>query len=97
LLSFILGQIVKEKARFFQLQRHQQPDLISIKVSELDDRVSLPFFSSWCWFVTRILQAKDHDIYDTAPFLRSKLFAANGYKVVDGVIEKRFRTNDNVL
>ncbi|OCH90248.1 MCM-domain-containing protein [Obba rivulosa] len=72
LLSYILGQIVKEKARFYQLQRHQQPELISVKVSELDER------------------AKEHDIYDTTPFLRSKLFAANGYKLNDGVIEKTF-------
>ncbi|EMD37775.1 hypothetical protein CERSUDRAFT_105677 [Gelatoporia subvermispora B] len=72
LLSYILGQIVKEKARFFQLQRHQQPEFITIKVSELDER------------------AKEHDIFDTAPFMRSKLFAANGYRLNNGVIEKRF-------
>lgn len=35
----MLGQIVKEKARFYQLQRHQQPDVISVKTSELDERV----------------------------------------------------------
>ena len=39
LLAFVLGQIVKEKARFYQLQRHQQPDVISVKTSELDERV----------------------------------------------------------
>ena len=39
LLSFLLGQIVKEKARFFQLQRHQQPELVTVNVSELDERV----------------------------------------------------------
>jgi hypothetical protein len=39
LLSFLLGQIVKEKARFFQLQRHQQPELVSVNTSELDERV----------------------------------------------------------
>lgn len=39
LLAFILGQLVKEKARFHQLQRHEQPDLIAIKVSELEERV----------------------------------------------------------
>ncbi|KAI0093138.1 MCM-domain-containing protein [Irpex rosettiformis] len=37
-------------------------------------------------------RAKGHDIFDTAPFLRSKLFATNGYTVADGVIEKVFRT-----
>jgi len=72
LLAFILGQLVKEKARFYQLQRHQQPELITVKVSELDER------------------AKEHDIYDTSPFLRSRMFAANGYKLNDGVIEKTF-------
>lgn len=77
LLSFLLGQIVKEKVRLFQVQRHQQPDAVTVKVSELDER------------------AKEHDIYDTAPFLRSKLFAANGYKLKDdGVIEKTFRRGD---
>jgi DNA replication licensing factor MCM2 len=39
LLAFLLGQIVKEKARFFQLQRHQQPELVSVNTSELDERV----------------------------------------------------------
>ncbi|TFY52184.1 hypothetical protein EVJ58_g10153 [Rhodofomes roseus] len=72
LLAFLLGQIVKEKARFYQLQRHQQPDVISIKASELDER------------------AKEHDIFDTTPFLRSRLFAANGYKLKDDTIEKSF-------
>ncbi|RDX48006.1 MCM-domain-containing protein [Lentinus brumalis] len=76
LLAFILGQIVKEKARFYQLQRYQQPDSITIKVSELEER------------------AKEHDIYDTSAFLRSKLFAANGYKLKDGVIEKTFKRGD---
>jgi DNA replication licensing factor MCM2 len=42
LLSFLLGQIVKEKARFFQLQRHQQPELVTVKISELDERVRDP-------------------------------------------------------
>ncbi|KAG2059046.1 MCM-domain-containing protein [Suillus hirtellus] len=72
LLAFLLGQIVKEKARFHQLQKHEQPELITVKMSELDER------------------AKEHDIYDTSTFLRSKLFAANGYKLKDQVIEKRF-------
>ncbi|KAI0915775.1 MCM DNA helicase complex subunit [Taiwanofungus camphoratus] len=72
LLAFLLGHIVKEKARFYQLQRHQQPELISVKVSELDER------------------AKEHDIFDTSPFLRSKLFATNGYRLKDDVIEKSF-------
>ena len=44
LLAFLLGQIVKEKARFHQLQRHEQPELISVKLAELDERVSVIFF-----------------------------------------------------
>lgn len=40
-------------------------------------------------------QAKEHDIFDLTPFLRSKLFAANGYKLKEGdVIEKRFTHTD---
>jgi len=77
LLSFLLGQLVKDKARFYQLQRHQQPELVSIKVSELDER------------------AKEHDIFDTSSFLRSKLFSTNGFKLNDDVIEKRFRRDQD--
>ena len=33
---------MKEKARFFQLQRHQQPELVTVKISELDERVRDP-------------------------------------------------------
>ncbi|KAI0745092.1 MCM-domain-containing protein [Earliella scabrosa] len=78
LLAFLLGQIVKEKARFYQLQHYQQPESITVKVSELDER------------------AKEHDIYDTSPFLRSKLFAANGYKLKEGTIEKTFKRADEM-
>ncbi|KAI0812657.1 MCM-domain-containing protein [Irpex lacteus] len=74
LLAFLLGQIVKDKVRLYQLQKRDQPASVTVKVTELDE------------------QAKEHDIFDTAPFLRSKLFATNGYKVADGVIEKVFRT-----
>ncbi|KAF8210367.1 DNA replication licensing factor cdc19 [Mycena galopus ATCC 62051] len=73
LLAFLLGGLVKDKARLHQLQRHEQPDLVTVKLSELEGR------------------AKDHDIFDIAPFLRSKLFSTNGYKVNEGLIEKRFQ------
>ena len=87
-MAFLLGQIVKEKARFYQLQRHEQPELITVKLPELDERVSgiFPMMRSQL----TVFQAKEHDIYDTSTFLRSKLFAANGYKLKDQVIEKRF-------
>ncbi|KAF7376225.1 DNA helicase [Mycena sanguinolenta] len=73
LLAFLLGGLVKDKARLHQLQRHEQPELVTVKLSELEGR------------------AKGHDIFDIAPFLRSKLFSTNGYKVNEGVIEKRFQ------
>lgn len=36
-------------------------------------------------------QAKEHEIYDATPFLRSRLFTANGYTLNGDVIEKRFK------
>ena len=39
LLAFLLGQLVKDKAWFYQLQRSHQPELITIKISELEERV----------------------------------------------------------
>ncbi|KZS89020.1 MCM-domain-containing protein [Sistotremastrum niveocremeum HHB9708] len=76
LLAFLLGQLVKDKVRMYQAQRYEQPERVSVKVSELDER------------------AKEHDIYDTAPFLKSKLFATNGYKLYEDVIEKTFRVTN---
>ncbi|THH19967.1 hypothetical protein EW146_g1327 [Bondarzewia mesenterica] len=73
LLAFLLGGIVKDKARYHQLQRHEQPELVTVKVSELEER------------------AKEHDIFDMAPFLRSRLFSTNGYILNGDVIEKKFR------
>ncbi|KAJ3748829.1 MCM-domain-containing protein [Lentinula detonsa] len=75
LLSFLLGNIVKEKARFHMLQRHEQPELIEVKIKELEER------------------AKEHEIYDISSFLHSKLFSANGYKLKDESIEKKFRVD----
>jgi DNA replication licensing factor MCM2 len=43
LLAFVLGGLIKEKARFHQLQRFEQPELVTVKVSELDERVSSYF------------------------------------------------------
>lgn len=37
------------------------------------------------------VQAKEHEIYDTAPFFQCRLFAANGYTLNADVIEKRFK------
>ncbi|KZV78893.1 MCM-domain-containing protein [Exidia glandulosa HHB12029] len=35
-------------------------------------------------------RAKDHEIFDTTPFLKSRLFTTNGYTLNDGVIRKEF-------
>ena len=40
-MAFILGQLVKEKARLYQLQRFEHPELVTIKVSELEERVRI--------------------------------------------------------
>lgn len=72
LLAFLLGGMVKDQARLYQLRRHEQPEKVTIKVSELEER------------------AKGHDIFDITPFLRSKLFTTNGYKLKANIIEKEF-------
>ncbi|XP_006461167.1 hypothetical protein AGABI2DRAFT_204733 [Agaricus bisporus var. bisporus H97] len=72
LLAFLLGGLIKDRARYLQLTTSSQPELVSVKLSELEER------------------AKEHDIYDITPFLRSKVFSNNGYKVRDNVVEKRF-------
>lgn len=38
-------------------------------------------------------QARERDIYDTAPFLHSKLFEKNGYRLNGEIIEKRFHND----
>lgn len=38
----------------------------------------------------RGFQAKSHDIFDITPFLRSRLFTTNGYKLKENIIEKEF-------
>ncbi len=39
LLAFLLGNLVKEKARYHMLQRHEQPESIVVKLKELEARV----------------------------------------------------------
>jgi DNA replication licensing factor MCM2 len=38
-----------------------------------------------------LTQAKEHEIYDTSPFLQSRLFTANGYTLDGDVIKKHFK------
>jgi DNA replication licensing factor MCM2 len=66
LLAFLLGQIVKEKAQLHWHQRGANPDQVTVRVAQLEQR------------------AKEVEVFDVGPFLRSKLFATNGYKFVPG-------------
>lgn len=43
LLAFLLGQLVKDKARFHQLRRYEQPELVTVKIPELEERVRVLF------------------------------------------------------
>ena len=36
----MLGGLVKDKARLYQVQRHEQPEKVTVKLSELEERVS---------------------------------------------------------
>lgn len=46
------------------------------------------------WFLSLISeQARERDIYDPGPFLHSKLFERNGYKLNGEIIEKRFHND----
>ena len=83
--------MVKEKARLYQYQRYSQPDLVTVKVADLEERVSQVRHMHEASVTERDLeQARERDIYDMAPFLHSKLFERNGYKLNGEVIEKRF-------
>ncbi|OCF57773.1 minichromosome maintenance protein 2 [Kwoniella mangroviensis CBS 10435] len=77
LLSFLLGQIVKELSQQYRLQRGTDLEKVQIKLNQLEKR------------------AKELEIYDVGPFLKSQLFRTNGYKLIDSegqgkVIEKVF-------
>ena len=37
-----------------------------------------------------IAQAKEHEIFDTTPFMKSRLFSTNGYILADGIIPEEF-------
>ncbi|KAL1413566.1 MCM DNA helicase complex subunit [Vanrija albida] len=67
LLAFLLGNIVKDKARLYAAQHQgQQPEKVTVRVGQLEDR------------------AKEMELYDVQPFMRSALFKANGYAFVAG-------------
>jgi DNA replication licensing factor MCM2 len=93
LLAFLLGNLIKLKVREHQLRYHEQPENVIVKLSELEDKVRYFCARSFKEKNThhQISQAKEHDIFDIKPFLRSKLFTTNGYLLGDKVIEKHFR------
>jgi len=81
-LSFVLGQLIKEKVHMFQLRNGEAPDKVAVPVAELEER------------------AKEHEIYSTKDFVKSRLFSTNGYRLRDAggnkrVIEKVFRTTED--
>ena len=82
---------MKDKARLYQVQRHEQPEKVTVKLLELEERVGGFHQSLELRIYSRVSQAKEHDIFDISPFLRSRLFSTNGYILVDKVIEKHFR------
>jgi DNA replication licensing factor MCM2 len=41
LLSFLLGGLIKDKARMHQAQRHEQPEKVVVKLAELEEKVTL--------------------------------------------------------
>ena len=91
-MAFLLGGLVKDKARFHQLQRHEQPEKVVVKLSELEDKVCLSTVLL-SGNILMVSKAKEHDIFDVSPFLRSKLFKTNGYILKDKTIEKHFRVD----
>ena len=74
----------------------EQAEEVAVKLAELNERVSrnfLPLSATRYADATPFafnLQAKELEIYETQPFLRSALFARNGYSVVGKEIVKRF-------
>lgn len=83
--------MIKEKARLYQYQRYSQPDLVTVKTADLEERVSRVKHVHALVPERDLDQARERDIYDTTPFLHSKLFEKNGYKLNGDVIEKSFR------
>jgi DNA replication licensing factor MCM2 len=72
LLSFLLGQIVKDKVQLYRHQRGENPERVTVPIKNLETR------------------AKELEIYDVGGFVKSRVFAANGYKVVGDSVEKVF-------
>ena len=47
LLSFLLGGMIKDKVRMHQIQRHELPEKVVVKLADLEEKVQ--FFSSTIW------------------------------------------------
>lgn len=94
MLAFLLGQIVRDRRRYLTLKNNgEAPAQVSIKVSDLESRVSS---SSWSCRVrsaadrSTVSQAKELEIFDIGAFLKSQLFKNNGYTHRDGSVLKNF-------
>lgn len=94
-LAFLLGQLVKDKARYHTLRDGVSPSSVSIKLTEFEERVS-PFLCLPTTLPVRSTddrmrcQAKGLEIYDVNAFTRSQLFKTNGYKRTGENIVKSF-------
>ncbi|KAK0532461.1 MCM DNA helicase complex subunit [Tilletia horrida] len=73
LLSFLLGGIVKDRVRYTTLgHKRAGPNGAAAAGADGTTRVTVP--------LTELeLRARELEIFDVRPFLRSRLFAANGY------------------
>jgi DNA replication licensing factor MCM2 len=84
--------MVKDKARMYQVQRHELPEKVVVKLAELEEKVHLSLHSrSMVYVHEQTSSGKGTRYFDVSPFLKSKVFAANGYVVRERNIEKHFR------
>ncbi|POW15502.1 hypothetical protein PSTT_02107, partial [Puccinia striiformis] len=96
LLGFLLGQIVKEKIRF------QLGKLKGLQRSSSDPRSDQQHPETVSIKVSELEErAKEVEIYDVTPFLKSQLFKTNGYSFQqndreEGLIIKSFGSSNSI-
>ena len=92
-LAFLLGQLVKDKVRYQTLRDSTSPASVTIRISELEERVRRRLFV-FCSLSLQLTiqsdQAKELEIYDINAFTVSVLFKTNGYKKTGNNIVKSF-------
>jgi hypothetical protein len=52
LLAFLLGQMVKERVRMHQAYHYEQPDHVTVKITDFDKKVRLKLLSVFSWMLT---------------------------------------------